>query len=95
MIMPPGSLKGRFALGSCLRSAASVSGPEAKDSTVAEEMNPAICCHEGKGRNSSRPTKKATIILITAVPLRFSLARPRGALPLRAMAWEIRAVVVT
>ena len=54
--------------GSCLRSAASTSGPDPNDRTVAEVMNPTSCCHPGKGRKKISPTTKASAIEIRGTP---------------------------
>ena len=83
---PPGTRNGRSCVGDRLRSAASTSGPDAKDSTVAEVMKPTSCCQLGNGRNTISPTTNATMQAEqrhAAVGRRASFL---GALPLRAMA---------
>jgi hypothetical protein len=86
MTWPPGSRNGRGSSGHCSRSAASTSGPEAKDSTVAEVMKPTSCCQLGKGRKTIRPTTKVTSRLTIGTPRFVVFASEAGALPLRAIA---------
>jgi len=74
--------------------AASTSGPDAKDSTVAEEMNPTSCCQLGNGRNTTRPTRNVTTRLTIGTPRSVVRASTRGAFPLRAIAKEMRDVIV-
>ena len=77
-----------------MRSAACTSGPEANESTVAEVMKPTSCCQLGNGRNAIRPMTKARTSPTIGTPLSLVRARTFGALPLRAMAKEIRDVIV-
>ena len=61
---------------------------------MAEVMNPTSCCQLGNGRNAISPMTKARTARPAARRCRVVRSRTFGALPLRAIAKEIRDVIV-
>ena len=94
MTCPPGSRNGRSCSGSCRRSAAHTRGPLPNERTVADVMNVTSFCQPGNGRKKIRPTTNANTRLTQGTPRWLVRSSPSGALRLRAVAYEIRAVAV-
>jgi hypothetical protein len=81
-----GSRNGRGTSDIVRRRLDSTIGPEPKDSTVAEVMNPTNFCQPGNGAKITRPATKVTTTLTHGTPRLLILARDSGAFLFRAIA---------